>query len=178
MKKIAFYLYLLGIHVLLFAFFWRSTLPARWGLAEAPESEHIRTMKTVIDWRSKTAPDGAVIFIGDSITERLATVSVASNSVNMGISGIRTDQLITVIPKAINRSSIVFLQIGANDFTQGKSAGIISRMKQLSDVIPGKLIWTGVMLDEAEYVNSAIAQICKKRRNCTYIQPVKGGGIL
>jgi lysophospholipase L1-like esterase len=62
-------------------------------------------------------PDGAVVFIGDSITQGLCVSAVVPSSVNYGIGNDTTIGVLQRLPKykSIARASAVVIAIGIND---------------------------------------------------------------
>lgn len=65
-------------------------------------------------------PDGAVIFIGDSITQGLAVVAVAPLAVNYGIGKDTTVGVLKRIPlyRSLPRAEVIVLAIGVNDLRE------------------------------------------------------------
>lgn len=129
-------------------------------------------MREILPWRDATTPRGAAVFIGDSITERLAVADVTGNGVNFGISWARTDQL--YVPKAVGRASRIYLLIGANDFMQSRQSNIDQRLATIVGQLPRNvpLVWTGIMLSAAAQTNRSIKAMCAARPLCTYVEPL------
>lgn len=129
-------------------------------------------MREILPWRDATTPRGAAVFIGDSITERLAVADVASNGVNFGISWACTEQL--YVPKAVGRASRIYLLIGANDFLQSRQSNIDQRLATIVGQLPRNvpLVWTGIMLSDAAQTNRSIKAMCAARPLCTYVEPL------
>ena len=115
MKRIAIPVYILLLHLALAALLVKTNVASRLGLTAPPENPHIVNMRGIHAWRDQTMPDGAAVFLGDSLTERLATAAVASNSVNFGVSWQTSAQLLQSIPKTLDRAGVVYLLIGTND---------------------------------------------------------------
>ncbi|MFW5432272.1 MAG: SGNH/GDSL hydrolase family protein [Methylophilaceae bacterium] len=128
-----------------------------------------------------SVPNGAVIFLGDSTIHGLLTSAIISNSVNYGIGGLDTAQLLSNIPsyKSLNHASKIVLDIGVNDFFQGQKAGLNDRLKEILKALPEDthLIWNslmpsgmaGVKMQEIKDTNDVIKALCLSRNNCTYI---------
>lgn len=168
MRRASLIAYLLVLHAAVIGLAWSSHLPERLGLRDAP---HIREMRSVLQWRDATTPAGAAIFLGDSLTERLAVSAVEPGAVNFGIGRTRTDQLF--IPEAAKRARRIYLLIGTNDFMQGRAEGIEARLAGIAAALPDRpLIWTGIMLPEAHAANRKIQQLCAARPNCAYVPPI------
>ena len=132
-----------------------------------------------------SVPDGAVIFLGDSITQGLATSAVAPDSVNFGIGSITTFELLDNLRwyQSLQRASAVFLNIGINDIGRGSTEGLTERLKAIADAIPAStpLIWSGIMpvytgtIDpkDIEATNRSIRTFCTERPRCTYVDSAK-----
>lgn len=174
MKRIAITVYLLLLHLALAALLIKTNVAARLGLTAPQENPHIVNMRGIHSWREQTMPDGAAVFLGDSLTERLATAAVAPNSVNFGASWQTSAQLLASMPKSLNRAGAVYLLIGTNDIVSKKQEGLVDRLASIAAAIPPgtPLVWTGIMLAEADQTNAAIQWICKSRQPCTYVPPL------
>ena len=144
-------------------------------------NDHVKNMLTYHQSMDDSVPPKAVIFLGDSITQGLATAAIAPYAMNYGIGGENTEQLLSAIPtyKSLDRASVIFLMIGINDFGQGKEKGIIERFEKLDAALPHEtpLVWSSVMpaahpninYTDVIPVNHAIKSLCEKRKNCTFI---------
>jgi hypothetical protein len=128
-----------------------------------------------------SVPAGAAIFLGDSITQGLATAAVAPYAVNYGIGSATTSELLGNLPayRSLDRAGVVFLLVGINDIGRGQTAGLEDRLRQISAAIPSDrpLVWSGIMpayVERADAVaileaNSAIREICASRPGCVYV---------
>ena len=173
MKRAALIAYLLAVHALLAALLWSPALSERLHFRATGEPEHVAEMREVLHWRDATTPRGAAVFLGDSLTERLAVGSVAPDAVNFAVSRSRTDQLF--VPESVTTASHIYLLTGANDYLQGRQAGIVSRLQRIADTLPRDvpLVWTGIMLPEAAATNRAIESLCAARPKCAYVPPIR-----
>jgi lysophospholipase L1-like esterase len=74
-------------------------------------------------------PAGAVVFIGDSITQGLCVDAVTTPAVNYGICGDCTGGVLVRLQKyaSLKRASAVVIAIGINDLAQGSSDDEILR---------------------------------------------------
>lgn len=83
-------------------------------------------------------PNGSVIFIGDSITQGLATSAVSPFSVNYGIGSDTTFGVLERITKykSIFQARAIVLAIGVNDFPLRSNALIVDNYKKILDEIP------------------------------------------
>jgi lysophospholipase L1-like esterase len=153
---------------------------AKLGVA-ATSSPHVSSMVRYHQWMDESVPDKATIFLGDSITQGLATAAVAPYSVNYGISGENTEQLLDAIPsyKSLTRARTIVLGIGINDLAQDMKTGLNDRYKKIVEVLPHKtlLIWSAVMPARHEKIapsdianaNQVIKTLCANRGNCIFV---------
>lgn len=117
----------------------------------------------------------AIIFLGDSITAGLATDAIAPYTVNYGIGGQTTTDLLKAIPdyRSVHQAKLVVLSIGTVDIVSGKSNGLQNRLTDLSNSIPGAMIWNALPPSRKASVtaaNAIIKDICTHRANCTFLQ--------
>jgi hypothetical protein len=86
-------------------------------------------------------PDGAVIFIGDSLIQSLCVSAIACPSVNYGIGGDTTVGVLHRLPfyHSITRASVVVLSIGINDMKYRTNEEILSNYKIIINKIPHKV---------------------------------------
>jgi lysophospholipase L1-like esterase len=146
----------------------------------------ISMMRGVHQQMDASVPDGATIFLGDSITMALATAAVSSHSVNYGIAWQRSDQLIKSmdIYQSIMRASKVFVMIGTNDLLQGREAGIQSRYQAILAKIPanvdvvmssippmGTFVANGKKIDD-KYMREIVTMaktVCEADKRCRFV---------
>nr|AGU09717.1 GDSL-like Lipase/Acylhydrolase family [uncultured organism] len=78
---------------------------------------------------SLTPPPGAVLFLGDSITEggEWAELLPGVTTVNRGVSGETSGQVLSRIEKSLAAPAAVCLLVGTNDLTSGVSQTAIVR---------------------------------------------------
>jgi len=83
-------------------------------------------------------PDGAVIFIGDSITQGLCVSAVACPSVNYGIGSDTTFGVLQRLPyyRSITRASAVVIAIGINDMKRRSNDDILVNYRTILEGIP------------------------------------------
>lgn len=110
----------------------------RLGLLTPAEAPIISTMREVHRQMDASVPDGATIFLGDSITMALATAAVAPLPVNYGIGYQRSDQLVDSMKsyESLHRAGAVVVMIGTNDILQGAQGGIGGRFSQIISSVP------------------------------------------
>jgi lysophospholipase L1-like esterase len=124
-------------------------------------------------------PDGAVVFLGDSITQGLAAGAVAPDAVNLGIAHLTAERLAVALPEmtAVDRARVVVLMIGTNDLGRGQDPARALRL--IANRIHAPLVWhavtprDGVAVPE---VNAEIARLCAARPDCTFVDTAMGAG--
>lgn len=130
--------YLIGLHLLVAVLIFKTDfipkvkekfLPTQ--MTSNPHGQRMIVYHKAMD---ASVPAGATIFLGDSITQGLATAAVAPYSINYGIGSATTSELLSNLPsyKSLERATAVFLMIGINDLGQGKSAGLEERLQAIS----------------------------------------------
>lgn len=104
-------------------------------------SPHYKTMVTYHQRMDDSVPDGAVIFIGDSITQGLAVAAVTPLAVNYGIGKDTTVGVLDRIPlyRSLARAEAVVLAIGVNDLRQRDNAEILANFKSILERIPSNV---------------------------------------
>lgn len=177
-------LYLVGVHLLLAVLLWKTDAWPRINArltGSVPTNPHVDRTLAYHRAMDASVPDGAVVFLGDSITQSLATAAVTPCAVNYGIGGATTVDLLHGLPsyRSLARASAIFLLIGTNDIGYGRSDGLDGRLEALAAGLPQRtpLIWSGVMpadfpdagLAAIADANTAIRKICAAREGCTYI---------
>ena len=145
---------------------------------------HVANMLKHQRWMDDAVPAGAIIFLGDSITQSLATAAVAPYSVNYGIGTATTSDLLQAMPnyRSLGRADTVVLAIGINDILRGKQEGLSERYRQIVQSIPPStaLVWSGVMPaartladpDQITFANQTIKALCAARPNCVFLDTV------
>jgi lysophospholipase L1-like esterase len=133
-------------------------------------------------------PKGAVLFIGDSITEGLCVAAVADRGVNYGIGGDTTTGVLQRIPKykSIHRVKAVVLAIGVNDLwkNQRTDEQILESYRMIFREIPAKttVVFSAILpideeLEKDRYggnarikkLNVETEKICRDRKNCVFV---------
>ncbi|RZA34346.1 MAG: hypothetical protein EOP92_16160 [Lysobacteraceae bacterium] len=130
-------------------------------------------------------PPGAVVFMGDSIVQSLATSAVAPYAVNYGIGTQTTAALLdhlAIYATSLQRASAVVFSIGVNDVANGRAAGLPERYRLLIDAVPPQTpvvvsaigpVIRGVnaveMTGEIGRVNQTLKEMCARRAACRYV---------
>lgn len=149
MKRVALIAYLLALHV---AVGWLA-----WKLDHRPS--RLAFMREAHARMDATIPDGACIFLGDSITQGLAVSAVCDKAVNLGIGGQTTDQLAESMEgyRALPRASRIFVMIGVNDRTPGD----FQRVASLLPPVP--VVWSAPTRGSIEPARKACASLPRCR---------------
>ena len=185
--------YLITLHVLLILAIAKTDLASRVAnrlhiiKLQPPEEESIiPRLREVHAQMDSSVPDGATIFLGDSITMGLATAAITQYTVNYGIGWQRSDQLINSmdIYKSITRASRVVITIGTNDLLQGRESGIESRYRTILEKIPssvdvvmssvppiGEVVFYGKRIDDSDVrdVVASAKKICESDSRCRFV---------
>lgn len=176
--------YLVILHLLMAIMLARYGLPLsvriKLGLvaANTPFYQSMLVYQQSVD---ASLPDGTIVFLGDSITQGLANVAVAPNSINYGIGGQSTSQLhesLRYYP-SLPRSKVIVLTIGINDFLQHDERGVKQRLTQIAQALPTHvpLIWNAIMpvaagqvdMEAVAQANEEIKRLCMQRPQCTFV---------
>jgi lysophospholipase L1-like esterase len=177
--------YIIGLHLLIAVLIFKTDFipkfEAKFFASPTTSNLHGERMIAYHQAMDMSVPVGAAIFLGDSITQGLATAAVAPLPVNYGIGLATTSELLSNLPKyqSLKHASVVFLMIGINDLEQGKTEGLATRLNAIVAAIPNDLplVWSGIMptysetIDSAqvEYANNIIKELCAARNRCTYV---------
>ncbi len=177
--------YLLLLHifaaVLVFKTDFLPRLTSKLGNSPVKSDPYIADMLKHQRWMDDAVPTGAVIFLGDSIVQGLATAAVAPASVNYGIGTATTVDLIGALPsyRSLERAGSVVLSIGINDLARGMRDELVSHYRQIITALPPAvpLVWSGLLpastsivaADDIAAANRNIQSLCAARAHCTFI---------
>lgn len=120
----------------------------------APDiTDHYRRMMTYHTCMDGNVPEGAVLFIGDSITQGLCVAAVCERAVNYGIGSDTTVGVLERLPAygSIARATAVVIAIGINDMSRRDNAAILDNYQKIIEAIPEgtRLLFSAVLpLDE------------------------------
>jgi len=162
------------------------------GVSTAPELsvyyERIATYHSRIDGN---VPEGASLFIGDSITQGLATSAIANLSVNYGIGSDTTLGVLNRIPryKSVSRAGSIVLAIGVNDLRRRSNEEIVTNYEDILGLLPEDtpVVVSAILpVDERVQrvvpsnkrilrVNKLIRELVRKYNNVTFSDA--GGGL-
>jgi lysophospholipase L1-like esterase len=142
MKKQIIATYIIGVHILLAIVLLKSDFIERverkLGVASPEITEHFHRMLRFHRRMDGNVPEGAVLFIGDSITQGLCVSAVSSPSVNYGIGN---DTTVGVLQRlsdysSIEKASAVVLAIGINDMKRRSNDEILDNYRAIIERIP------------------------------------------
>jgi len=152
---------------------------------EGELTDHFRRMTTYHGRMDGSVPDGAVLFIGDSITQGLCVAAVCAHGVNYGIGSDTTAGVLERLPlyTSIERSAAVVLAIGVNDLRRRENKFILENVHAIVEAVTRHVpvVVSAVLpLDErvkavgpdrnariAE-LNQGLAALCAENDSCVY----------
>ena len=172
MFKQILYIYLIAIHLLLAAIFYKSNfidlVKQRLSLWKVEKTDHYFTMTHFHARMDANLPEKSVLFIGDSIIQGLAVSAIAIPSVNYGIG---TDTTTGVLQRILTYSSLrkadaIVLHIGWNDFKYREDAIIIDNIKKIIQRVPKELpiILSALFITNTKY-HSEYINLNKRAQN-------------
>ena len=152
--------------------------PRRPPLYDAMLAYHLRMDANV--------PDGAVIFVGDSITQGLAVSAVARPAVNFGIGGDTTAGAIERLARyaSIARAGGIVIALGVNDLASRSNDEIAADFARIADMLPPgvAVVFSGVLPvgkrvapnyagvnPRVAALNAALARIAARRPGSVFI---------
>lgn len=186
MKRILFWIYLAAIHVALAAVTGALLIavadPARARTAIGLPNQWIERLHAVNLDTDKHAPRGAAVFLGDSITQRLAASAVEDGAINYGIGSQTSVDLARHAAQyaAVRNARIIYLLVGVNDLANGAAPDFEGVLTELPDDVP--LVWTAIMpakdISGIAAANTAAANLCSKRSSCRFVAvPITDGDL-
>ena len=135
--------YVVFLHILLAMVLFKSNfiekVERKLELYKSPElSEYYNEITAYHERMDGSVPRGATIFIGDSITQSLATSAVSELSVNYGIGSDTTLGVLNRLPiyESIHSIKAVVIAIGVNDLARRNNDSIIHNYEEILDYIP------------------------------------------
>ncbi len=136
-------IYIVCLHVLVAIILFKSNfieiVENKLGFSQNHEiSEYYNEITNYHKRLDASIPSNATIFIGDSITQGLATSAVSDLSVNYGIGSDTTLGVLQRLPmyKSINTAKAVVIAIAVNDLPIRNNDKIIYNYKKILDYIP------------------------------------------
>lgn len=182
--------YVVFLHILLAMVLFKSNfiekVERKLELYKSPElSEYYNEITAYHKRMDGSVPRGATIFIGDSITQSLATSAVSELSVNYGIGSDTTLGVLNRLPiyESINSTKAVVIAIGVNDLARRNNDSIIHNYEEILDYIPKntKILVSAILpIDERvqskkssneriSKLNSSLKKLTEKYENVVFV---------
>lgn len=153
----------------------------------APDiTEHYTRMMKYHVYMDGSVPAGAVLFVGDSITQGLCVAAVCDRGVNYGIGSDTTVGVLERLPKygSIDRARAVVVAIGVNDLSRRDNDAILENNRKIAGTVAGSapLVFSAVLpVDERvnpenagvngriRELNRGLAKVCAETRGCRMV---------
>jgi lysophospholipase L1-like esterase len=163
----------------------------RVGLIRHVDPEITRHFEEMVKYHERmdaNVPDGAVIFVGDSITQGLCVSAVFTPSVNYGIGRDTTVGVLKRLPEyhSLERASVCVMAIGVNDLWRRGNEEILKNYSLILQAVPTHLplVFSAVLpIDEhvgdltgknvrIRALNSGLKALCESQSSkCTFLDP-------
>ena len=175
-RRIALLLVLLVISVAAFGPSWLTWdhILAKLGLAVEYQPT-VRSRIELLTRMDSGQPSGAVLLLGDSLTDRFKDYArLAPQVVNYGVGGQTSQELLQSLPRygLVHRASLIVLTIGTNDLRLDQVDGIETRLREISAALPGPMIWNAIpptAYGDNSRVNAAARKVCADRPDCRFL---------
>ena len=169
-RRTAGFTYLAIIHLLLVVVLWKSDfvnkVQIKLGISGSQTLSFYEQMTLYHQRMDGSIPEGATIFIGDSITQALATAALTQTGVNFGIGTDTTQGVVERLPlyQSIQRSKLVVLAIGVNDIyqhvdhldTRANYRNILDSIPSDVPVIAASVLPIGAVAERKHFTNADI----------------------
>lgn len=154
--------------------------------AESDITEHYKRMMVYHTYMDGSVPEGAVLFIGDSITQGLCVVAVHGLAVNYGIGSDTTLGVLERLPvyRSMERAAAVVIAIGVNDLRRRDNNAILENYKKIMAAVPADvpLLFSAVLpLDDRNKpeegkrnerireLNRGLEALCASEDRCIFL---------
>ena len=135
-------------------------------------TDNISFFNIILSYHSRmddNVPDGAVVFIGDSITQALCVSAIAPVSVNYGIGGDTTFGVLQRLPtyRSIFRASAVVFAVGINEMNYRSNDKILCNYSTIAESVPKNIpvIFSAVLPTDESVCKKDISNDCIKALN-------------
>ncbi len=141
-KSIVAVSYLVFLHLFLIAVLFESNMldNLKRKLDDHPreKSAYFDLMTNYHQWIDPLLPEGITLFIGDSITQGLATQAIIAPSINYGIGRDTTQGVLLRLPyyQSIHRAKGIVLAVGVNDLRHRSNTEIVENYQKILDYFP------------------------------------------
>lgn len=186
--------YVILVHIMLLVALRYTPLPSMLrqhlsGDSSPTQSPCYRTTARFYERMAPQIPDGAVLFIGDSMIQGLCTAAVTENGVGLGIGGDTTQGVTARIMNmaALHTAKAVVLGVGYNDIRNTSPMTFEVDYRRLLAVMPADqtIHSCGIlpvaasnndtgMLSSIQSYNTIIINACSALKNCIYVAPPAG----
>ncbi|MDA8141681.1 MAG: GDSL-type esterase/lipase family protein [Desulfobacteraceae bacterium] len=196
MLRVVWYIYLIGLHLLLVLVLVKTDFIPRVGyrfkLITPADPEITQYYSTLVAFHERVdanTPDGAIIFIGDSGIQGLCVSAVANPAVNFGIGSDTTAGVLMRLPKyqSLERAGAVVISIGGNDLRRRGDEEILKNYSAIIAALPPHrpLVFKAILpVDEnaqadlpgrnarARELNGRLKTLCETQsQKCLYFDP-------
>lgn len=183
-RKIAFWGYVLSLHIVIVFLVFRTSISASYlgsmGIDHPTYTAGIATAHKRHVSMDAIVPDGAAVFLGDSILESFPTISVEPLSVSFGVPGQRSTHLLTSLGNyaSLVHARRIYVMIGTNDVARGQDEGLPERYSEVLGALPERVPVTLISVlpidrpgidgrDEA--ARTAAMHACAAVDHCTFV---------
>jgi len=186
--------YVILVHLFLLLVLLKSDFTTRVGyrvglIGRSEITQHFQNMITYHKRMDANIPDGAVIFIGDSMTQGLCVSAVATPSVNFGIGNDTTVGVLVRLREyhSLERASVCVMAIGSNDLQRRRKEEILKNYSLILEAVPPHLplVFCAVLpVDERvrndlagknsriRELNSGLKALCEAQSpKCMFVDP-------
>lgn len=188
-KKHLFIIYLVFLHLLLVIVLLKSNfinkIESQLGIQPDISNNYYRTMVGFHSRIDKNIPNGAILFFGDSHIQGLAVSAISPLSVNYGIGGDTTSELLQRLPvyKSLHMAKSLVLAIGYNDLKRRSDSDITNNIKNILRHLSSerKIILCAInLIDESKLnkknmnqritlLNSNLEKMSRKNNKVTFL---------
>lgn len=187
--------YIVALHLWIAVMLWKTDFAprilAKFGMQlhseRAELSSHFYRMLRYHKASCSNIPQGATLFIGDSLTQGLCVASVTPLSVNYGIGSDTTVGVLTRLDDykpAISNSSRIVLAIGINDLALRSNDDIIENFNAILNKLSGIPVFVSSLLPvdpttdgkfdgypkRIAYINAHLQRLCENFPNASLIE--------
>jgi lysophospholipase L1-like esterase len=144
--------------------------------AAAPTQRAMRTIVHLHLWQS-APPDGAVVFLGDSLVQGLAGSDFKVKTVNLAIPGLTANRVASLVQEHphLAQAKAVFVSIGLNDLLNGRNPtkGLTDIANAMPDV---PVLWHAIVRsplvdqERTDAANATAQRLCASMPQCRYIE--------
>ena len=182
--RIALWLWLLGVHAAAGSLALGIVLPAHVPRAELEDPEHVRYHETILGYHLRgdaLLPPGRIVLVGDSLVQGMPVGALSSLSVDYGIGGDTTADVLERVPRygSLGRARAVLIHVGTNDMRRSTDRRMLRRYAAVLDALPAGLpafcsavlpvdqtlrpLWPGRSASRIRAYNAKLRSLCTER---------------